>query len=575
MVLVMVGVDTNRRRNGMINAKRVLSGMIAVVMALFGFSALSGVANAGQVSMSSAYVVFAWNDLGMHCLNPSYDKAVILPPYNNLYVQVVKRGATPQKVTSGITVEYRVLNNTYSYGKKEFGQFWLYSQKLFGGTPPMDKGLNLVDPDVHNGLSGQMLAKGDHFVADGIPVTPIDDAGIWNPYQIAEITVKDLSGEVLATTRTTIPTSDEINCARCHGADAFGDILKKHDAMHGTTLVKDAPVLCSGCHADPVLGTGNSNGATSYLSAAMHGSHATRGAACYDCHPGNRTKCSRSNAHTNDAGNCEKCHGTMADVAGSITTGGRVPWVDEPKCATCHTGVAQVDTGNVLYRNAQGHGGMYCSACHGSPHAMVPAREASDNYQAMQYQGAAKTIGSCGACHSNPRGEGLGEFLEEHGGSSPSRQSACNICHTSVSMTDTSKWPHNYQWGATATGGGTGDDDGGGTGGGQVYPVSSASLSASSSSVNAGSTVTFTASASGGSGSYEYSFRLKGPGTDGTVTKQGYSTASKWNWTPTRADAGTNTVTVWARNTGSNATYEAYATYTVTVKAQRSRRSRD
>ena len=29
---------------------------------------------------TDAYVVFAWNDLGMHCLNPSYDKAVILPP---------------------------------------------------------------------------------------------------------------------------------------------------------------------------------------------------------------------------------------------------------------------------------------------------------------------------------------------------------------------------------------------------------------------------------------------------------------------------------------------------------------
>ena len=37
------------------------------------------------------YVVFAWNDLGMHCANPTYDKAVLLPPYNTLWVQVVKR----------------------------------------------------------------------------------------------------------------------------------------------------------------------------------------------------------------------------------------------------------------------------------------------------------------------------------------------------------------------------------------------------------------------------------------------------------------------------------------------------
>jgi hypothetical protein len=35
------------------------------------------------------YSVFDWNDLGMHCLNLSYDKLVILPPYNNVHVQVV------------------------------------------------------------------------------------------------------------------------------------------------------------------------------------------------------------------------------------------------------------------------------------------------------------------------------------------------------------------------------------------------------------------------------------------------------------------------------------------------------
>ncbi|MGZ5453434.1 MAG: hypothetical protein ACXW2R_04320, partial [Candidatus Aminicenantales bacterium] len=42
------------------------------------------------------YVAFAWNDLGMHCLNPTYDQGVILPPYNTVWVQVVKRGNPPQ-----------------------------------------------------------------------------------------------------------------------------------------------------------------------------------------------------------------------------------------------------------------------------------------------------------------------------------------------------------------------------------------------------------------------------------------------------------------------------------------------
>lgn len=31
-------------------------------------------------AVNSQYVVLAWNDLGMHCLNPTYDQEVILPP---------------------------------------------------------------------------------------------------------------------------------------------------------------------------------------------------------------------------------------------------------------------------------------------------------------------------------------------------------------------------------------------------------------------------------------------------------------------------------------------------------------
>ena len=66
---------------------------------------------------------------------------------------------------------------------------------------------------------------------------------------------------------------------------------------------------------------------------------------------------------------------------------GRIPWANEPKCVTCHLGVAQVDTRNTLYRNVTGHGGIYCANCHSSPHALVPSSQLADNYQALQYQG--------------------------------------------------------------------------------------------------------------------------------------------------------------------------------------------
>jgi hypothetical protein len=391
----------------------------------------------------SLYSVFAWNDLGMHCLNPSYDKLVILPPFNNVKAQVVKRGNPPQIVTSGITVTYKLVNNTYSYGKRQYGGFWDNALKLFGSAPAHDIGLT------GNGLSGEMKVVGTNFVAEGIPVVPVDDNNVFSPYQVAEITVKDASGTTLVQTKATVPTSDEINCAKCHGTtDPFNDILTKHDNAHNTNLNSKRPVLCASCHPSPALGI--NTGSQMYLSQAMHGSHASKpGINCYDCHPGASALCNRSIAHTDAQGNCVTCHGTMSNVASTIAAG-RIPWAEEPACATCHTGVAEVNTGTALFRNSVGHGSMNCSACHGSPHAMMPSLEAKDNYQSVQYQGftsKVKSIGSCGVCHSNSRGETkeINEFGEEHGGLNPEKIIGCHACHTSISST-TSNWPHAYQW---------------------------------------------------------------------------------------------------------------------------------
>lgn len=360
--------------------------MLMVPMAfLLGCSSGGGNGDGGQTA--SQYVVFAWNDLGMHCLNPTYDTAVLLPPYNTLWAQVVHRGNPPEVAASGFTVEYRVLNNTSSAdnarGQSVFGQFWTYCASLFGAVLETDKGLNLEDPTVSNGLSGAMVVETDHFQANGIPVTPVDDSGAWNPFQVAEITVKDSSGAVIAQTRTTIPTSDEINCGKCHvGANitaVFMDVLTAHDDDNLTDLVGQValePVLCADCHGSPALGTSGTGTSGKYLSQAIHGFHA--GVAgppnCYDCHPGDVTKSNRTLKHTNPEGNCASCHGALSDVATSITPGGRTPWAEEPKCAGCHkdtnvgtlatvsdlpaSTIFDVDTGTTLYRSASGHGGV-------------------------------------------------------------------------------------------------------------------------------------------------------------------------------------------------------------------------
>ncbi|HEX7503136.1 MAG TPA: cytochrome c3 family protein [Acidobacteriota bacterium] len=423
-----------------------------IILAVLGLASSGKSIDSGPGNIASSvpaaampYVAFAWNDLGMHCLNPTFDKAVILPPYNTLWVQVVKRGAPPQIVTSGVTVEYALRGNSFSYGKREYGQFWDNCLALFGVALAHDRGLNLEDPGIHNGLSGTMLVKGGHFQANGIPLVPVSDALAWDPYQVADITVKDSStGAILVQTRATVPTSDEINCGKCHGADALLTVLVKHDAKEGTHLAAKRPVLCAGCHGTPALGISGPGSSGRYLSQAIHGFHASKGAACYDCHPGATTKCSRSVAHTAADGNCSACHGKMSDVAGSVAAGKRTPWLQEPTCVTCHPGIPEIDSGASLYRNAFGHHGVSCAACHGSPHAQVPSSQAADNYQPIQYQGKARPIGDCRVCHdSTLGGGGLDKFAAAHGGT---RATACSVCHTAAPAANAAGWPHQFMW---------------------------------------------------------------------------------------------------------------------------------
>jgi hypothetical protein len=399
--------------------------------------------NTKPILTGQDYMVFAWNDLGMHCLNPTYDSAVILPPYNTIWVEVVKRGDPPQLITEGIVAEYKLKNNSSSYKKREYGKFWDNAPKLFGATLALDTGLNLKTPDRHNALVGEMSVFGDHFEAVGVPIVPVYDNGEWNPYQVAVITIKDRDGTILAQTEVTTPTSDEINCSKCHGKSPFEDIIARHDAANETDLADMKPFLCANCHGSPALGQTGQGEAGLYLSQAIHGFHSDKGAECYDCHPGRQTLCSRSLAHTAEDGNCTTCHGEMQKVAASIRDSKRVPWENEPKCNSCHDDIGEIDTGQVLYRNARGHGGLTCPACHGSPHAMIPSRQDQDNHQALKYQGKAVPIGSCRVCHQTSNGGGA-DFNREHTGANPKEESACNVCHTTT-HDEKPQWPHRFK----------------------------------------------------------------------------------------------------------------------------------
>jgi hypothetical protein len=403
---------------------------------------------------SMSYIVLAWSAEGMHFLNSTYNAEVLSVPYNTLRAQVIRRGDPPQVVTTGVTLTYSIVGNTSSYGKattdtvRDFSPFWDNSFGLFGVDLAHDTGLNLVDPDVHNGLTGAMLLKEGHFQADGIPVVPLNDALTWDPYQVAEVVVRDSStGAELARTRATVETSDEINCTKCHGQtiddEEIGSVLQAHDDAQETTFVADgAPVLCASCHDSLAMGRTGSTAATETMSYAIHIFHYDQDIACYDCHPGTTTLANRSTSHTSSTGQCTTCHGSLTNLAATIADG-RVPWATEPKCVDCHTFVAEVDTGTALYRDGVGHGGLSCPACHGPAHAQVPSNKEADNYQALQYQNKALALGSCKVCHDNSKGGGLNGIVTAHGGTQPT---SCNVCHTGpVTTTNPDQFPHKFQ----------------------------------------------------------------------------------------------------------------------------------
>lgn len=365
-------------------------------------------ANSTYVVQSGSYVLIGWNDLGMHCISPRFKEIAILPPYNTVRAIVIRKaGEEPHVVTSGITISYSMDNNKSVAGKTDF---WTYATKLFGKA--LTPGIGLTG----NGLSGKMTRMSGYFEATGIPVLPYNDAMKWDPYQHATLTMSGtgISGK----TTIVVPVSDEMNCQKCHssgGAGAKGintptlegNILTLHDKREGTKLMSKRPVLCASCHSDNALGAAGVKGIPS-LSYAMHVKHASLSSrpACQDCHPGAKTQCNRSAiggmGPVGTDPKCANCHGDLKKVAADLKAGRR-PWIDEPTCAQCHG--AKYATGSTLYRNAKGHGGVFCVACHNSPHAWLPSNRSDDNLQAMGLQGNNHALGykACNVCHTDGR----------------------------------------------------------------------------------------------------------------------------------------------------------------------------
>ncbi len=347
------------------------------------------------------YVLIAWSKGGMHCMNSNFDNFMILPPANTIQAQLIYKtdNQFPDIVTDGYRIEYSIPGNTYSVGKTNF---WDFASDIFGTMIPENIGLT------GNGMTGEMEISDNYFLASAIPITPFTDSD-WNtldPYQLIHLEAySNATGELVASSDVTIPVSTEMHCVDCHGSET--NILFDHEDEFDPN---NTPIVCGNCHAQNPLGFPGIPEALSF-SYQMHKKHASEVgpensiSSCYKCHPGPETQCLRGTMNEDFGMVCQDCHGTMNDVWQSIENG-REPWVDEPTCGECH-GENYAEEPNTLYQASKGHGDMFCSACHGSTHAIYPTREANDNLQSIALQGHAGTISECTVCHSSvPGGAG-------------------------------------------------------------------------------------------------------------------------------------------------------------------------
>ena len=449
--------------------------------------------------------LLGWNNLGMHCMDSDYSVFSILPPYNTIEAQLIVNGVL---VTNGssYTVTYQAVAdpsgsfNSTAMGK---GNYYTYAQAIYGAVLAPEGGLagwNM--PGASNTPQSMLFENTNHpaagvatpvnwFRAEGIPITPYDDAHNKNPYPMMRLIAKN-GATAIATNDIVLPVSDEMDCRACHASgmqaaakpaagwvwsgiqerDFRLNILRLHDehqfvqhsalyqaalaargfnpqGLYRGVVADNKPVLCAACHASEALGA-PSFSTIPPLTSSIHTFHAhvtdpisslaldssANRSACYRCHPGSATKCLRGAmggaiaADGSMSMQCQSCHGNMSTVGSP----NRVGWFMEPNCASCHTGTATSNNGQIryasvftdtngtvrvpvnqtfstqpnipangisLFRFSASHGGLQCAACHGSTHAEFPSTHVNDNVRNQKIQGHAGVMVECTSCHAS------------------------------------------------------------------------------------------------------------------------------------------------------------------------------
>lgn len=365
----------------------------------------------GQLEAAPTTLV-GWSEYGLWETDAS-DVSVfsMTPPYSTIHAQLMTNGVLVKGAT-GFTVTYEAVAdaagsiNRTSVGK---GNFHHFAGELFGVPLAPDQGLaGFGMPGLSNQPQAMAFDPARHqFTAQGIPITPYDDAGRTNHYPLLKLVARDGTGTILASTQIVVPTSDGMDCRSCHGSGSIKDgrpptgwawdtepvrdyklnILRSHDShqlgtsaftaalatagyhpdgLVATVLEDGRPVNCLRCHGSNAI-PGSGAPERKSLTEVMHAKHAyskdpdralplialNDSAACLRCHAGPDTLRLRGVHHNriNPDGSptlqCTSCHGNMTALGSAQREG----WLDQPTCQSCHTGTATSNHGQLRYTN--------------------------------------------------------------------------------------------------------------------------------------------------------------------------------------------------------------------------------
>ncbi len=428
---------------------------------------------AGRALAASGWRLVGWNNLGMHCMDPDYSVFSILPPYNTIHAQLVDANGAlvTDPASRGVTVTYEAFTDpagSVNATSADKTNFWQFVGPLFGATPPVDTGLTgqAMPGRANQPQAMKWDAAARWFIAEGIPITPIDDRGAKNPYPMMKLVARDGAGTILASTPIVLPVSDEMDCSSCHASGSSAaarpaagwvndpnpvrdyrlNVLRLHDdrqagsstyaaALAATgysasglyaSATAGKPVLCAACHGSNALpGTGIAG--VSMLTAAVHARHATvvdptngltldasgNRSACYRCHPGSTTKCLRGamgSAVGSDGSlemQCQSCHGSM----GAVGSAARQGWLEEPACQNCHTGTAVANAGQIRFTSVFTSSGTLRTAVDPifATNANAPA-PGLDLYRFSFGHGGL----ACEACHGSTHAEYASSHLNDN-----------------------------------------------------------------------------------------------------------------------------------------------------------------